>query len=42
MIVESTNLVHNLEVDLMPFMKELEKQSNFPITMESPWIVEAD
>jgi hypothetical protein len=40
MIVTSTNKVSNLEDDLMPFLQK-EKQPNFPITEEFPWVVEA-
>lgn len=41
MIVNSTNEINNLETNLMPFMK-FDDHPNFKITMESPWIVEAD
>lgn len=41
MIVSSTNKVNNLEDDLMPFLQK-EKQPNFPITEEFPWVVEAN
>lgn len=40
MIVASTNKVSNLEDDLMPFLQK-EKQPNFPITENFPWVVEA-
>jgi hypothetical protein len=41
MIVLSTNKVSNLEDDLMPFLQK-EKQPNFAITDDFPWIVEAN
>ncbi len=40
MIVASTNKVSNLEDDLMPFLQK-EKQPNFPITQDFPWVVDA-
>jgi dynein heavy chain len=40
MIVASTNKVCNLEDDLMPFLQK-EKQPNFPITEDFPWVVDA-
>jgi iron-sulfur cluster repair protein YtfE (RIC family) len=40
MIVASTNKVSNLEDDLMPFLQK-EKQPNFPITEDFPWVVDA-
>lgn len=40
MIVASTNKVSNLEDDLMPFLKK-EKQPNFPMTEEFPWVIDA-
>jgi len=40
MIVSSTNKVSNLEDDLMPFLQK-EKQPNFPITEDFPWVVDA-
>lgn len=40
MVVTSTNKVCNLEDDLMPFLQK-EKQPNFPITDQFPWIVDA-
>jgi hypothetical protein len=41
MIVTSTNKVSNLEDDLMPFLQK-EKQPNFAITEDFPWVVEAN
>jgi hypothetical protein len=41
MIVDSTNKVSNLEDDLMPFLKK-DKQPNFAITEDFPWVIEAN
>ena len=40
MIIKSTNSVHNLEADLMPFLTK-SKISNFPIDANFPWIHDA-
>ena len=39
-IIKSTNVVYNLEDDLMPFLQK-EKRPNFPIDDQFPWIMDS-